>query len=377
MKSQKNKHRLFLLMTGILLIVGLLYFFQVFEHRASTDINLILRRIETPYKAWLNGYLGFFFNVKFVGILNWMVIPLGIFYLRKKSLVLNAPLKATLLAICFTILLIGIKGFFNSRYQLTLYPAASIIIIFLLFEVIRDYFFEYLVFIITFFSCLLFFNNLMYGTLLRDKQLLAKKEISRKGYFSRLEKKISDFKTFSDTSQKFKECSNQISKALFFINYLDSSEAKTNNPYVIIDFIAKLNSEKKILVNNYPMLYYYTKKKGVYYWCGDDTYFGAYGVKPLLKGRSNKEITGFVFDSLDCGYVLSSEIYNAYNQKFNSWIQAYGKPVCYDPSDFILYEIQKTPGNFPIDTFPKVIEEHREKISKRFYINDSLKVITY
>lgn len=375
MEKLKNHRRLLFLFGGILLVSFFLYLFQFLKTGARTDINLILRRIETPYKAWLNGYLGFFFNVKFVGLVNWMVIPLGILYFRKKSRSLDPPLKATLLALSLTVLLICIKGFFNARYQLTLYPISTMMLLFLLVEFIRDYFREYLTKIILFTGFLLLLNNIMYFTLLKEKTLVKSSEPGQKGFLSRIKKTVYDYRAYSDTAHKQHQNENTIAKALCFFNYLDSCESNRKMPYVVLEVIKKLNPAKKILVNNYPMVYYYTNHKGVYYWSGDDTYFGASGVKPLLKDRNNEQVARYITDSLGCGYILSSQTYNLYNERFNQWLNQYGKPICLDPSDFILYEVQTKPGNYSIEAMKKKMYQYRNNVSDWYYVNDSLQII--
>ena len=49
---------------GVALLV-VLYNIQIRVDESVTDINLIYRRIETPAKFILNGYLGHFFNFKY------------------------------------------------------------------------------------------------------------------------------------------------------------------------------------------------------------------------------------------------------------------------------------------------------------------------
>jgi hypothetical protein len=375
MKLLKN-NRLYLLFTGILLINCLLYFFQIYHEGQSKDINLILRRIDTPYKVWLNGYIGFLFNVKYVGLLNWLLIPLGIYYFRKNTERLSPQLKAILLALSLITLLIAVKGFFNVRYQLSLYPVSIILFLFLLSDFIRDNFKDKVYSIFFFISFLIVLNNMMYLSLLQEKPLVKRMSNEKKGFLSEMRQKIYNFQNLPDTIKNFNQSNNQLSKALFFLNYLDTCGRKNEKPYVVLDFIDKLKNESKILVNNFPMLYYYTGKRGVYYWSGDDTYFGKNGVRPLLNGRTDEQITKFVKDSLQCRYVLSSHAYNLYNERFHKWIGKYGKPICFDASDFILYEIQDSAGNYPLEPYYQKIDEYRRKSAHGLFVNDSLRLIT-
>ena len=81
-----------------------------------------VREIGTNKDFWLNGYLGIFFRFKMFGWLNWLVIPLFIYFLitiRKRERWEIALCLALFLACIF----ICIKGYHNPRYQLTLFPA--------------------------------------------------------------------------------------------------------------------------------------------------------------------------------------------------------------------------------------------------------------
>jgi len=104
----------------VILFLCILYAVQLHNDKTITDINLIYRRIETPSKFLLNGYLGHFFNFKYLGNLNWLFIPLALYATLKLKYFNENWKKAVALAYLLSLLLISLKGYFNSRYQLTL-----------------------------------------------------------------------------------------------------------------------------------------------------------------------------------------------------------------------------------------------------------------
>ena len=111
----------FYLIIGILFLV-VLYSIQTKIDESVKDVNLIYRRIETPTKFLLNGYLGHFFNFKYLGVLNWLIIPFGIYAVFKLHFLDTKWKKALALSYILILILISVKGYFNSRYQLTLMP---------------------------------------------------------------------------------------------------------------------------------------------------------------------------------------------------------------------------------------------------------------
>jgi len=95
------------------------------------------RDIDTPHKKWLNGYLGIFFRFKSFGNINWLIIPFFIYLL-----VTFKKRERWELALAFvyllTVTLLGIKGYRNWRYQLTLFPFTITIILLTIWEYIKN-----------------------------------------------------------------------------------------------------------------------------------------------------------------------------------------------------------------------------------------------
>lgn len=87
-------------------------------------------------KAWLNGFLGVFFKFKYLGNIHWLLIPLAIWFFSvpaRRERHYLAP--AFVLAGLF--LLIAIKGYFSTRYQLTLFPASAFLTLVLLWRFLQ------------------------------------------------------------------------------------------------------------------------------------------------------------------------------------------------------------------------------------------------
>ena len=95
-----------------------------------------VREIGTNKDLWLNGYLGIFFRFKMFGWLNWLAIPLFIYFLitikkRERWEI------ALCLSLCIASIFICLQGYKNARYQLTLFPVLITIIFLFGWQVLR------------------------------------------------------------------------------------------------------------------------------------------------------------------------------------------------------------------------------------------------
>lgn len=84
-------------------------------------LDLKAREIETINRLWLNGYLGLYLNFHLVGYWSWLALPLLLVFFAglKKKKKWEIALACVYL---LSVVLIAIKGYFNSRYALTLVP---------------------------------------------------------------------------------------------------------------------------------------------------------------------------------------------------------------------------------------------------------------
>ena len=177
-----------------------------------------LKEIETPGKKWLNGYLGIFFRFKYLGNINWLIIPLLIyFFLFKKK-----PQRwqmALIFAWLLTTLFIMIKGYTNYRYQFTLFPFTATIILLLLWELLKDKKTYLKIFCFTFIGLACVYNIYHY--------------FDRYDFFWSI--KVNDEKSHFPFQ---------------LINYLNGDRALKE-------------SSKKVFVMDQPLFFYYTNQKGI------------------------------------------------------------------------------------------------------------------
>lgn len=349
-----NKAKLYLYIILSLAFISLVYFFQSQVDETVTDVNLIHRRIETPIKFWMNGYLGHFFNFKYLGSINWLLIPLALFAFLKLKYFNQEWKKSLAVAYLLSLILISVKGYFNSRYQLTLLPITlSALLYFLWLYLEHQDLHTFKKFVLLFIVGLVFSND-VFGLLFLRESSQSIFQLERQGIVERLE-------NFIDSIQ------NKINYIPEKIAYL---EKKSKTPaYPVINFIRnEIPDDKHFLVNNLPMLYYYTNKKGIYYWCGDDTYYTQNGRKRLMENRSIDEMILFIKDSLHCDYLLSTPGYNKYNPKFEEFTKAYCKPIFLDFGEFAVYEITREKGEYSIEPMAKVLSKRLSKVVPPFYV---------
>jgi hypothetical protein len=176
------------------------------------------KEIETPGKKWLNGYFGIFFRFKYLGNINWLLLPLLIFFFLA-----GRKLQRWQMALVFvwllTALFIVVKGYTNFRYQFTLFPFTATVILLLLWEIVKD---KKTYVKITCFSIL---------------GLICVYNIYH--YFDRYE----------------------------FFWGIKVNDEKSRFPYQLINYLnndgALRDSAKKVFVMEQPLFFYYTNQKGI------------------------------------------------------------------------------------------------------------------
>ncbi|MCI5058598.1 MAG: hypothetical protein MRY83_20975 [Flavobacteriales bacterium] len=344
-----SRNRLYILIIIGLVIIAVVHALEIPVDRSVEDINMIYRRLETPTKMWLNGYLGHFFNFKFLGCLNWLIIPIGI-YMVFRLKYLDQPWKKALgLSYILSLMLIGVKGYFNSRYQLTFLPLTLTAVVFFLWTLLEGYGGKIRNMIMLFLILLTLVNNTL--GVFAHKTTAQGKTISRNG-------RILDRLTYQ---------LDRIVDKFERLQKLDEIEEKT--AYPVIDFIKELpQTDSLFLVNNLPVFYYYTPQKGVYYWCGDDTYYNENGRNFLMKDRSLEQLKSFLKDSLKCNYLLSMPQYNLYDAKFANFVQSYCRPVFMDDAEYVVYHIEDTVGNYSVEAMAKEISRRIKENEKPFHV---------
>ncbi|MFN5386413.1 MAG: hypothetical protein ACK5CO_06265 [Bacteroidota bacterium] len=357
----------------VLAIDSILLYLQTTKSFSSGDVNMVYRRIDTPARFILNGFLGALLNFKFSGILTWLVIPASI-YLGFKKKYFNTPAKkAMVFVFILSTLLIGAKGYFNFRYQLTLYPFACFFLVIALGIFMKDIFtgkeqrkiFLFIVFLLS-------INNGMFFLLTQqaDNPVIRKKE---NGFIENLmSKRYAYVRAVAKDSKLRKDHNNIVKNSINFLNYIDTVGKKQ---IIRLPILSMVKPGSRMLINNLPIIYYQSKIFGIYYWCGDDLFYTSHGPENLFKNRSIDEAHAFIYDSLRCSYVFSTPSYNRYSTSFEKWLLQHAKPIAIDNNEYILYEIQAEKGNYPIDTLLARKKAVKNIIYTEYLINDSLHLI--
>jgi hypothetical protein len=357
----------------VLAIDSILLYLQTTKSFSSGDVNMVYRRIDTPARFILNGFLGALLNFKFSGILTWLVIPASI-YLGFKKKYFNTPAKkAMVFVFILSTLLIGAKGYFNFRYQLTLYPLGSFFLVIALGIFMKDIFtgkeqrkvFLFIVF-------LLAINNGMFFLLTQQVDKPEKRD-KENGFIENLMIKKYAYERAVARNSKLKKDHDHIFKnAINFLNYIDTAGKKLSIRLPILSYAAP---GSRILINNLPIVYYQSNIFGVYYWCGDDLFYTSDGPKNLFKKRSIEDAHAYISDSLGCTYVFSTPSYNTHNTSFEKWLLYHAKPIAIDNNEYVLYKIQNAKGNYPIDPMLARKKDIKNITYKEYLINDSLHLI--
>ncbi|MFC1816926.1 hypothetical protein ACFL0M_13560, partial [Thermodesulfobacteriota bacterium] len=111
--------------------------FQNWLNKSLNSYNYTYRGIGANKDLWLNGYLGIFFRFKYFGYLNWLFIPLSIYFLI--NITKKERWKIALWSVVIGLsIFLSIKGYLNYRYQLTLFPMLLSLILLYGWEVFRN-----------------------------------------------------------------------------------------------------------------------------------------------------------------------------------------------------------------------------------------------
>lgn len=268
----------------------------------DADTNLAARNIETPAKLLLNGYLGTLFGFRYLGSINWLVLPLGVLYCIVVRPKLTKAVKAFVLFLLLAFILIALKGYFNPRYQMTLLPIFIFLVFYLnwdFYEKLKQPLLKYLSTGILVLFVLFNFYQEVFGSMYKKK--------------------------LNAVMQTQEELIQQDAE----------SENYTEN---LLTFIDSMDTESYFLVNNLPDFFYATSQKGRYYWCGDDLCYTSEGKRPIFSDRTSAQAATFLVDTLHCRFVYTIIHYSKYNSDFDDFIEHHCKLVMRDEAR-CLYEI--------------------------------------
>ncbi len=262
------------------------------------------RGIGTPLLKWLNGYLGTFLNLRYLGPATVLGLPLAVLALMNWHRIL--PWQRALLA--FTLLsvaIIGPFGGFNYRYAFTLQPMLTVAVLAAAWQKLsvrgrRP-------FVIALAAATLFNSFLS----LQHRQ--------------RVWRAVPTYSSPDTRTGTLKE-------------RLDSGPRNLEG-WLKANGVAAADT---VLVNNLPVWYYVTNRPGIYYWCGSDQLFLAHGKPFLFKGRSDEEVWQYMRDSLHCRYVFSTVEYNEYEKRFKAFLERHATLLAKDDRDYTLHRLADT-----------------------------------
>jgi hypothetical protein len=281
-----------------ILLLHLVYTTIDKKHPTKTQTQKeYLGDIETPWKKWLNGHLGVFFGFKQLGSINWLTIPLLIWFFTTKKIKKRERWQWALLFVwLLTLVFIGIKGYYNPRYQLTLFPFTSAMVLFLSWKFLenKDKAIKILGFSFVTLVCL--FNIYHY---------------------------IDLYKTYWE---------------------LRVSVKNPHFPYQLTDYLnsAKDISDKsKVLTINQPIFYYHIPRKGV-----DYVSPGAIGAWVEFKKKTStvhtrNRLYQLLKKKLKVGYILLNTVYRRFHRStaFEEFLHCECKPIIKEKG-WLLYRLK-------------------------------------
>lgn len=300
MDTSINQNKKALLIAFIsVIVITMLYFAVTTLFKGVPLSDLENRGIETPIKLWLNGYFGLFFGFKSNGNIIWLLPLLLIFAWNKVKQ--YATLKYFMAFYILLFMLIALKGYINGRYQFTLVPVSIISIIFLIKEIFDEVKLQQKLFYLL--LGLTLFNTL---------------------YFTSI-----------DYWPRYKE------RFFGIINGENNSNSTNTNS---LDYLAFINNEipenELVLVNNLPEYFYYTNRKGLFCWTGQNVVFTPDGEKQLIKNNSDEELKSFIVNELNCNYFFTTIQLNNYQPEFTAFLNRQADLVFTDQSKYLIYRFK-------------------------------------
>lgn len=307
------------------------------------DANLTARAIDTIGKEWFNGYLGLFFRFRFLGNINWLMLPILIhFALTLKQR--ERWEKALMFIYLLSVGLIALQGYFNFRYAQTLLPITIVLVMVSVWRFFDKEEVKFLQkYVLAFIIVIVSYNTYHYspwGQRAGRVQLITDEVETA----DNLEELSVEAEFIVEPKEK-PAGRLQIFKAALFggnvPNLRSNRDLYFNNPKSaadILQYIDDLEMEegKSFLCNNIPMIYYYTNKRAIYYWCEDDLYYVGEGLRYLLKDRTEEEVKDVIQNKLNCSHILTRDIYNVYDE---DWAEFLKNQCTLEYKDGLGYEI--------------------------------------
>jgi hypothetical protein len=271
-------------------IGSLVYFLP---HNMS-DYDAYNRNLDGTVRHLLNGRLGYFFNLKYIGI---SAIACLILLTQINFKTISRSTLFSLVLILLVGVFLSFYAYINYRYISTLLPLMIGLMITLSSNLLNNKEQK------TWFSSLLLIQIIIFALVISFS------------FYPKYKSRLVNTAVIS-SPKNLVQCPN----IYHFIN--DS-----------------IGRECKFLINNLPEFYVYTKHYGVFYWSGDDEYFNNKGTFNLLKNKSNEQVMRYIKDSLNLKFVLTNQQLTPYNNRFNLILKDYFKLRKKDQLGNELYEL--------------------------------------
>lgn len=321
--KQKKPIVIALVITIVFLLLTELFRLILAREVPGADFNLAYRKIETTDKLVLNGMLGHFFRFSVFGILNVLILPFlfrDLFRFRK----LEQWQKTFLFIYCCVLLVVGLKGYFNPRYTLTLYPISIGYLFYSLWhffkEKQRPAYLKIIPFILVFLAVYDFGRKIV----MREPY----EEFSQEHLYSQEYKGYKNGDNIEMKITRITSARGMLNAILyenlpdykhnpdFYNDYPNLSQRK------IFEYVNRNHRKggKRVLANNLPAIYHYTDAYCVFYWCGEDIVYDDKGQWHLFENRDLDQVQRYLLDSMNVGFIYTYEPYNNYNPDFHQFL---------------------------------------------------------
>ena len=289
-----------------------LYFLVLMPVKASPgELALFERGIGSPLLKVLNGYLGAFFNLRFLGNTACWAMPMLLILALRRSALENWQ-RGALLFLSLAVLIIGGAGGFNYRYALTLLPTLLVLVFVVLEQAMVR-------------------GQVPRGSRTAVHVLLVLATVLN----SWLSMDLSTRMALADPVDRPK----RVDDAPFYTKF-------DTGPDDLDGWLerAGVADTDRVLVNNLPIYFYETHRPGLYYWCGADQYFGPEGEEPIFRTRSDDEVVRFLTDGLRTRYIFSDRNLSRYDLRCERFLETHCTLLAEDDKGHTLHVLKDTFG---------------------------------
>lgn len=312
MRTVNKRNLVWLLVPLGSLVLSCLYFLMWMPVKAAPgELALFERGIGSPLLKVLNGYLGVFFNLRFMGNTSAWALPsllLMLFHWRR----FQPGERGLALFLLLSALLIGGAGGFNYRYALGLLPAMIAVVIVLTDRgMLRS-------------GLPLAWRSAVHMTLVLATVVNTKLAID-----------LGQRMAMEDPADR-----DRLDDDAPFYTKFDTGP-KNLEEWLTAAGVGRTDN---VLVNNLPVYYYTTRRPGLYYWCGSDQAFGPTGDFGIFRGRTDDEVVRYMADTLATRYIFSDRNLSRYDLRFERFLETHCELLAEDDKHHTLHRLKDTFG---------------------------------